>query len=37
MDNFEALVNQLWQVGVSEVYIDGSFAEDKNHPNDIDG
>jgi len=27
----------LWQVGIREVYADGSFAEDKDHPNDIDG
>lgn len=32
-----ALVNQLWAVGIDEIYIDGSFVEDKDHPNDIDG
>lgn len=31
------LVDQLWQVGISEVFVDGSFAEAKDHPNDIDG
>lgn len=31
------VVRQLWQVGVTEIFIDGSFAEDKDHPNDIDG
>jgi hypothetical protein len=35
--NLETLTEQLWQVGVSEVFADGSFAEDKDHPNDIDG
>jgi hypothetical protein len=35
--NFEALTLQLWAVGVREVYADGSFVEDKQHPNDIDG
>jgi hypothetical protein len=35
--NLEVLVNQLWRIGVTEVFIDGSFAEDKDHPNDIDG
>ncbi|MCA9291774.1 MAG: hypothetical protein KDA25_11650 [Phycisphaerales bacterium] len=35
--NLEVLVRQLWQVGVTEVFVDGSFAEDKDHPNDIDG
>jgi hypothetical protein len=37
VDNLELLVRQLWQVGVSEIYVNGSFAEDKDHPNDIDG
>jgi hypothetical protein len=37
VDNLEILVNQLWRVGVTEVFIDGSFTEDKDHPNDIDG
>ena len=31
------LIKQLWQVGVSEIFLDGSFVEDKAHPNDIDG
>lgn len=33
----EIMVKQLWQVGIDEIYLDGSFAEDKPHPNDIDG
>ncbi len=37
VDHLEMMVNQLWSVGVSEIYIDGSFVEDKDHPNDIDG
>src|SRR6516165_5241828 len=37
VDNREILTKQLWQVGVREIYADGSFAEDKDHPNDIDG
>lgn len=37
VDHLEMLVNQLWTVGVCEIYIDGSFVEDKDHPNDIDG
>ena len=37
VDNLEVLTRQLWQVGIDEVYADGSFAEDKDHPNDIDG
>ncbi len=36
-DQAEILVRQLWQIGVTEVYLNGSFVEDKPHPNDIDG
>ncbi|NQT13582.1 MAG: hypothetical protein HQ582_12590 [Planctomycetes bacterium] len=35
--NLAELVGQLWQVGISEVFVDGSFTEAKDHPNDIDG
>lgn len=35
--NFGILTQQLWQVGIREIFADGSFAEDKDHPNDIDG
>ncbi len=37
VDNLEILTRQLWQVGITEIFADGSFAEDKEHPNDIDG
>lgn len=37
VDNLAVLVRQLWQVGVVEIFVDGSFVEDKDHPNDIDG
>ena len=37
VQNLRVLVQQLWQVGMDSVYIDGSFVEDKDHPNDIDG
>lgn len=37
VNNLEVLTRQLWQVGITDVYADGSFAEDKDHPNDIDG
>jgi len=30
-------VGQLQQVGITDIFIDGSFVEDKDHPNDIDG
>lgn len=33
----EILVSQLWSVGVMDVFLNGSFVEDKDHPNDIDG
>src|SRR5580692_9902515 len=37
LDNLEILTRQLWNVGIREIFADGSFAEDKDHPNDIDG
>ena len=37
VDNLSVLVGQLWQVGIAAVFVDGSFVEDKDHPNDIDG
>lgn len=33
----EVLCEQLWSVGIDDVYLDGSFVEAKGHPNDIDG
>lgn len=35
--NLRVMVGQLQKVGISEIFIDGSFVEDKDHPNDIDG
>lgn len=35
--NLRVMAQQLWSVGIDEIFIDGSFVEDKNHPNDIDG
>ena len=35
--NLRVLVHQLWQVGIDRIFVDGSFAENKDHPNDIDG
>ncbi|WP_289140855.1 DUF6932 family protein [uncultured Brevibacillus sp.] len=37
VNNLEIMVNQLWEIGITEIFIDGSFVEDKAHPNDIDG
>src|SRR5271156_5984482 len=37
VDNLEILTRQLWQAGIRDIFADGSFAEDKDHPNDIDG
>ena len=37
VDNLAVMVGQLEQVGISEIFIDGSFVEEKDHPNDIDG
>jgi hypothetical protein len=35
--NLEIMARQLWQVGIQDIFIDGSFVDDKDHPNDIDG
>jgi hypothetical protein len=37
VNNLEIVAKQLWSVGITQIYIDGSFVEDKDHPNDIDG
>jgi hypothetical protein len=37
VENLAILVDELWQVGIEDIFIDGSFVEDKEHPNDIDG
>lgn len=37
VDQLEDLVEELRQVGITNIYADGSFAEEKDHPNDIDG
>jgi hypothetical protein len=37
VDNLEILVNQLRQIGIDRIFVDGSFVENKDHPNDIDG
>lgn len=37
LDNASVLIRQLWRVGVTDIYLDGSFVEEKDHPNDIDG
>jgi hypothetical protein len=35
--NLGILVKQLWTIGISDIFIDGSFVEDRDCPNDIDG
>ncbi len=37
VDYLEVLTRQLWKVGIEDIFVDGSFVEDKDHPNDIDG
>jgi hypothetical protein len=37
VENLGLLLDQLWQVGITEIFVDGSFVDDKEHPNDIDG
>lgn len=35
--NLEHLARQLWRVGVGEIYVGGSFVEDRPRPADVDG
>ncbi len=37
VERAEILIKQLWEIGIEEIYLDGSFTEAKAHPNDIDG
>jgi hypothetical protein len=37
VDECEIMVTQLWQAGITKIFLDGSFVEEKAHPNDIDG
>jgi hypothetical protein len=37
VENLSVMCRQLWQVGIHEIFVNGSFVEDKDHPNDIDG
>ncbi|MBA4549109.1 hypothetical protein H1R82_03345 [Thermoactinomyces intermedius] len=36
VDNLEFLVKQLWDAGIEEVYIGGSFCTDAPQPGDLD-
>ncbi len=37
VDNLAIMADHLWRVGIQDIYVDGSFVEDKASPNDIDG
>ena len=37
VDNLEIMAGQLWKVGIENIFVNGSFVENKDHPNDIDG
>lgn len=37
VDNLGVVVDRLWRVGIDRIFVDGSFVEEKDHPNDIDG
>lgn len=37
VDSLGTLVEQLRKIGIEDIFADGSFVEDKDHPNDIDG
>jgi hypothetical protein len=36
VDNLAIIVRQLWQAGLTEIFVNGSFVEERDHPNDID-
>jgi hypothetical protein len=36
VDNLEPFVQQLWQVGVERIFVNGSFVTSKPRPEDID-
>lgn len=35
--NLGILTGELADIGINEIFVDGSFVEAKDHPNDIDG
>lgn len=37
VENLGIMVSQLHDVGIDDIFIDGSFVEDKANPSDIDG
>lgn len=37
VQNLSVLVRELWAVRIEDILINGSFVEDVDHPNDIDG
>lgn len=37
VDNLAVLAGELALVGIAEIFVNGSFVENKDHPNDIDG
>ena len=37
LENLEVMVGQLRRVGITQIFVNRSFVEDKDHPNDIDG
>ena len=36
VNNLEIIVMQMWEVGLTEIFADGSFVQDIDHPSDID-
>lgn len=37
VENAEILLAQLWAVGIEDIFLEGSFVENKARPGDIDG
>lgn len=36
VNNLEIIAKQLWRIQIENMYVNGSFVEDKDHPNDMD-
>ena len=37
VENLAIMAAQLWAVGIGDIFVDGSFVENKDRPGDIDG
>ncbi|MBN1959409.1 MAG: hypothetical protein JW841_00560 [Deltaproteobacteria bacterium] len=37
VEQLDVLCGNLWDVGITDIFVDGSFATTKSHPGDVDG